>query len=209
LFPRWRAIIVSLPEFQVIKGTCERITAGKAPPPLKPLTPLTTPAAKGQSDTVDPLSRISLEPRQFSFFNGNQKSVPFLKVSVTPSVISIGECDYLQDAELDGASEDPSTSIPKDFSPPTLSDTYIRTLIDIYPGAPEWFKDAMVGLLMKYHKAISWHEYDLGCVTHSPHDIKLIPDVVGIHQASRHQLYSLRNATIIETKLRPLVHMGI
>ena len=210
LFPRWGAIMFSLPEFQVIKGTCERITADKAPPPLAPLTPL--PVAKGQSDAVDPLSGIPLEPRQFSFFNANQKTVPFLKVSVAPSVISIGKRDYLQDAELDGASDDAlpiSTSIPKDFSPPTLSDTYIRAVIDIYPGTPEWFKDAMVGLIMKYHKAISWHEYDLGCVTHSPHDIKLVPDAVGIRQASRHHLYSLRNAAIIETKTRPLVDMGI
>jgi len=36
LFPRWGAIMFSLPEFQVIKGTCERITADKAPPPLAP-----------------------------------------------------------------------------------------------------------------------------------------------------------------------------
>ena len=129
---------------------------------------------------------------------------------MTPSVISIGERDYLQDAELDGASDDPpSTSITKDFSPPTLSDTYIHSVIDIYPGAPRWFKDAMVGLIMKYHKAISWHEYDLGCVTHSPHDIKLVPNAVGIRQASRHHLYSLRNAAIIETKTRSLVDMGI
>lgn len=30
LFPRWGAIMLSLPEFQVIQGTCERITADKA-----------------------------------------------------------------------------------------------------------------------------------------------------------------------------------
>ena len=208
LFPRWGAIMFSLPEFQVIKGTCERITADKAPPPLTPLTP--SAAVKSESDAVDPLSGIPLESRQFSFFNANQRTVPFLKVSVAPSVISIGERDYLQDAELDGPSEEAiSTSIPKDFSPPTLSDTYVRSVIDIYPGAPEWFKDAMVGLIMKYHRAISWHEYDLGCVTHSPHDIKLVPDAVGIRQASRHHLYSLRNAAIIEAKTRPLVDMGI
>ena len=67
----------------------------------------------------------------------------------------------------------------------------------------------MIGLLMKYHKAISWHEYHPACVTYSPHDIKLVPNAVGIHQASRHQLYSLRNAAIIETMTCPLVDMSI
>ena len=77
------------------------------------------------SDAVDPLSGIPLEPRQFSFLKANQKSVPFCKVLVTPSVISIGECNYLQHAQLNGAPDKalPSTLNPKDFSPPMLSNT--------------------------------------------------------------------------------------
>jgi hypothetical protein len=36
LFPRWGAIMLSLPEFQVIQRTCKRISVDKAPPPLSP-----------------------------------------------------------------------------------------------------------------------------------------------------------------------------
>ena len=53
LFPRWRAIMFSLSKFQVIKGTHERIMADKAPPLLRPLTPLTTPAAKGAEQELE------------------------------------------------------------------------------------------------------------------------------------------------------------
>jgi hypothetical protein len=67
----------------------------------------------------------------------------------------------------------------------------------------------MIGLLMKYHQAISWYKYDLGCVTHSAHDLKLILGAKGIRQPSRHHLHSQRNATIIEAKTHPLVEMVI
>jgi len=144
---------------------------------------------------------------QFSYLDTRKPVVPFLKVSVAPSVISIGERDYLKDAELE--EDPPSFRIPRNFVVPTISDTYIRPVIDIYPSSPSWFKDAMVGLLMKYHQAISWHEYDLGCVTHSPHDIKLVPGAQGIRQPSRRHLYSQTNAAIIEQKTRPFVDMGI
>jgi Zinc knuckle len=163
LFPRWGAIMLSLPEFQ---GTCERITADKAPPSLSPppnsaksVSPSVNSFASPPAESVDPLSGIPLEiPRQdprFSYLNTRKPAVPFLKVLVAPSVISISERDYLKDAELD---DDPPTSrIPRDFAVPTISDTYICSVIDIYPNSPSWFKDAMVGLLMKYHQAISWH----------------------------------------------------
>jgi hypothetical protein len=99
-------------------------------------------------DPVDPLSLIPLEiPRQdvrFSFLDIRKPIVLFLKESVSPSVISIGECDYLKDAELDNKNPDSISSIPKDFSAPTISDTYIRSVIDIYSEAPSWFKDAMM-----------------------------------------------------------------
>jgi hypothetical protein len=62
---------------------------------------------------------------------------------------------------------------------------------------------------MKYRQGISWHEYYLGCVTHSPHDIQLVPDAKGIRQSSRHHLYLQANAAIIEQKPRPFVDMGI
>jgi len=167
LFPRWGAIMLSLPEFQVIQGTGERISADKAPPPLLPRSgPINSTGSMAHSsvtspssEAVDPLSGIPLIPlphqaTRFSYFDTGKSAVPFLKVSVTPSVISIGERDYLKDVELDGDVA-PTPSIPKDFTPPTISDTYIRSHIDINPIAPTWFKDAMVGLLMKYHQAIS------------------------------------------------------
>jgi len=100
-----------------------------------------------------------LLPRQdvwFSYLDTRKLAVPFLKVSVLPSVISIGERDYLTDAELDAELDlAPASAIPLHIDIPTISDTYIRANIDIYTGAPAWFKDAMVGLIMKYHQAIS------------------------------------------------------
>ena len=92
---------------------------------------------------------------------------------------------------------------------PTLTDTYVRSRIDINPLAPAWFKDAMVGIILKHHEAISWTDYDLGCVTHSPHKIELLPNSVGVRQPSGRHLYSQRNAEIIESKTRPFVDMGI
>jgi hypothetical protein len=96
--------MLSLPEFQVIQGTCERISADKAPPPLFPRsnsmnsTSSTTNSSVNSlsTESVDLLSGIPLVslPRQdarFSYFNTGKQAVPFLKVSVTPSVISIGE----------------------------------------------------------------------------------------------------------------------
>jgi RNase H-like domain found in reverse transcriptase/Reverse transcriptase (RNA-dependent DNA polymerase) len=209
LFPRWGAIMLSLPEFQVIRGTCERVSADKAPPSLVPPGP--TPS---QAPDVDPLSGIPFEtsppaPSQlFSYLDTHKPFVPFLRVSVSPFIISIGERDYLKDAELDNL-EPLVTSVPKDFLTLTISDSYVRSVIDIYPAAPAWFTDAMVDIILKYHEAISWHEYDLGCVTHSPHDIKLLPGTKGIRQSSRAHLYSLRNGEIIQSKTRPFVEMGI
>jgi hypothetical protein len=178
LFPRWGAIMLSLPEFQVIQGTCERITTDKALPLLVPLA--------NSSSTIDPTSgipTISLphQDARFSYLDTRKLTIPFLKVSVSPSVISIGERDYLKDKELDAELDPASASaIPPHIDVPTISDTYICANIDIYTGASAWFKNAMVRLIMKYHQVISWHEYDLGSVSHSPHDIQLIPGTKGI-----------------------------
>ena len=223
LFPQLGAIMISYPEFQVLKGSCERITPATAPPPLTPIVspkpdaPATTSSSSVPSATssnVDPLSGLPLEPPQqdarFSYLDVRKPSVPFLKVSVNPSVIAIGERDYLKDAELDnGPDEAPSEVVPFDRLSPTLTDTYVRTRIDINPLAPAWFKDAMVGIIVKYHKALAWTDYDLGCVTHYPHEIHLLPDSVGVRQSSRQHLYSQRYADIIESKTRPFVDMGI
>lgn len=202
--------MLSLPEFQVIQGTCERITADKAPPPLVPPVKSVVSSISESVDSASGIPTVAL-PRQdarFFYLDTRKPNVPFLKVSVMPSVISIEERDYLQNAELNN-SVAPVSVIPKHFDVLTISDTYIRANINIYSGAPCWFKDAMVGLLMKYHQAISWHEYDLGCVTHSPHDIQLIPGTKDIRQPSRRHLYSQANADIIEGKTRPFVEMGI
>jgi hypothetical protein len=59
-------------------------------------------------------------------------TVPFLKVSVSPSVISIGERDYLQDVEMDNTIVTPVPTILLHFDAPTISDTYICANIDIY-----------------------------------------------------------------------------
>ena len=232
LFPRLGAIMVSYPEFQVIKGSCERITADKAPPPLTPVSspslrmPVTsvTPVsnvpvvassssapARASSSKVDPLSGLPLEPSRqdarFSYLDVRKPLVPFLKVSVNPSVIAIGERDYLKDAELDCDPDESQASV--DRLSPTLTDTYVRSRIDINPLAPTWFKDAMVGIILKYHKVIAWTDYDLGRVTHSPHEIHLLPDSRGVRQPSRLHLYSQRYAGVIESKTRPFVDMGI
>ena len=67
----------------------------------------------------------------------------------------------------------------------------------------------MVGIILKYHAAIAWTDYDLGCVTHYSHEIHLLPDSVGVRQPSRQHLYSQRYADIIEAKTRPFIDMGI
>ena len=67
----------------------------------------------------------------------------------------------------------------------------------------------MVDVIQKHHEAISWTEYDLGCVTNYPHEIELIPDAVGVRQPTRPHLYSQRNRDIIDQKTRPFVEMGI
>ena len=223
LFPQLSAIMISYLEFQVLKGSCERITPDKAPPLLTPVvsprphasvTTSSTSAAPAQSSNVDPLSGLPFESPQknahFLYFDVRKPSVPFLKVSVSPSVITISERDYLNDAELDNdPTETLPTSVSRDCLSPMLTDTCIRSRIDINPLAPTWFKDAMVGIILKYHQAISWTDYDLGCVTHYPHEIRLLPNSVGVRQPSRQHLYSQRYADIIETKTRPFVNMGI
>jgi len=82
LFPKLGTIMILHPEFQVIKGSCERITAEKAPPPLTPVTspsrmpvmsvpsvsnvPVITSSsstpARASPSNVDPLSSLPLEP---------------------------------------------------------------------------------------------------------------------------------------------------
>ena len=111
------------------------------------MTPSTSSVPSATSSNVDPLSSLPLEsPQQdacFSYLDIRKPTVPFLKVSVNPSVIKIGKRDYLKDAELDNdPSESCSASTIVDCSP-TLTDTYVRTRIDINPLAPAWFKDAM------------------------------------------------------------------
>ena len=107
---------MSYPEFQVIKGSCEHITADKAPPPLTPVVspgasvpavsvtlPTTAPSPSApttaslpsvSSSNVDPLSGLPLElSRQyarFSYLDIQKSPVSFLKVSVSPSVLAIG-----------------------------------------------------------------------------------------------------------------------
>src|SRR5271170_8420267 len=62
LFPRLGAIMVSYPEFQVIKGSCECITADKAPPPLTPVvspTPVAIPSLRIPVTSVTPVTALS------------------------------------------------------------------------------------------------------------------------------------------------------
>ena len=93
LFPRWGAVMISLPTFQVVKGSCERISADKAPPPLVwPSTATSSAPSPAYSSVppisaaIDPLSGIPLEPAPFSYFDTRECSVPFLKISVSPTV---------------------------------------------------------------------------------------------------------------------------
>jgi hypothetical protein len=95
LFPRWGAIVLSLSEFQVIQGTCECITADKAPPSLIPVlssgqsvsVPASSPVPMMSSPfsppatslDVDPLSGIPLEiPRQDARFPSIRENQLFL-----------------------------------------------------------------------------------------------------------------------------------
>jgi hypothetical protein len=102
LFPRLGAIMISYPEFQVLRGSCERITPETAPPPLSPVvsqkseaSATTSPSSvsSATSSNVDPLSGLPLESSQqnarFLYLDVRKPVVPFLKVSVNPSVIVI------------------------------------------------------------------------------------------------------------------------
>ena len=160
--------MISCLEFQVLKGSCECIMPDMAPPPLTPVVSprpdtsimmSSTSSVSLTSSNIDALSGLPLEPQQdarFSYLNIRKPIVPFLKVSVNPSVITISERDYLKDAELDNDPvESFSDSTIADCSSPTLTDNYVHTRIDINPLAPAWFKDAMVGIILKYYSAIA------------------------------------------------------
>src|SRR5204862_467131 len=127
LFPRLGAIMISYPEFQVLKGSCECITPNTAPPPLTPVVSPSSDASVSasslssfpatNSSNVDPLSGLPLvsppQDARFSYLDVRKRSVTFLKVSVNPSVIAIGERDYLEDAKLDNNSVESSVVVDR------------------------------------------------------------------------------------------------
>jgi hypothetical protein len=149
LFPRWGAFAVTYPAVAMIKASCKKVDSATAPPPLH------IQEKRMQHPSVDATSGLQLETKKetvsFSFFDVREKEVPCLKVSASCNVISIGERDYVKDAEPDND----TPNVTPMQNPPLFTDTYVRSRVDINPAAPNWFKDAMIGAIMRYHEAIS------------------------------------------------------
>ena len=201
LFPRWGAFALCFPEFQFLSATCD---ARPSPTPSQQPSSPTPP----HPALVDPLSGEPLESKLFAYFDVS-KSVPHLNIISSRGVVAIGQRDYLKDSAMDG---EPVLLDSKDeglHPPHVLTDTFIKSRINIDPSAPTWFVDAVIGIIIQYHDVISWNDYDLGRVVDIPHRIRLRPGTRGVRQPMRPHLNSPRNSEIIRRKTDPFLQMGV
>lgn len=97
---------------------------------------------------VDPLSGEELlehPPPEFHYMDvcsiEDPKHTSFLKIGNYPDVITLGERDYIKEADEDG---DLPTSELKGVPPDINTDSFIRQRIDINPAAPNWFEVRIV-----------------------------------------------------------------
>jgi hypothetical protein len=85
----------------------------------------------------------------------------------------------------------------------------VQERLDINPTAPNWFKERIIAICMKYHTAISWTEDDLSLVTDVPHEVVLKEGAVPVQQASHRHLHLPKNEEIIKKKASFLIRLGI
>lgn len=215
LFPRLGKIIVTRPALRVIAATCDLIAPEQRPPPLSMQAPGKPPTATPvESATIDPATGEELlehPPPEFHYMDvrpiGEDRFASLLKISTYSDVITVGEKDYINDIDEDG--EDTDLKEPDPIPPDIITDAFIQERLDINPAAPNWFKERIIAIAMKYHKAISWTENDLGLVKDVPYEIVLKEGTVPVRQASRRHLYLPKNQEIIKKKSELLIRMGI
>jgi hypothetical protein len=218
LFPRLGKIIITRPALRIITATCDILAPESRPPPL--VNQRSGPPARAQSlshkTEVDPLSGEELlenPPPDFHYMDVRPLKAPenitttsFLKISNYPDVITVGERDYIKEADEDG---DPPASELKGSPPDIITDSFIKERIDINPAAPNWFKERIVAIILKYHLAVSWSDDDLGKVVDVPHEIRLKEGSVPVRQPSRRHLYLPKNEQVIKKKAEAYVKLGI
>lgn len=216
LFPRLGKIILTRPALRIISATCDILPPEKRPPPLAMQQLGKPPEAKPMDQvTVDPISGMELleqPPPEFHYIDVrplcDEDYTPFLKITTHKDVITVGERDYIR--EIDEDEEHKEEKKSEDVLPPDIiTDTFVRDRLDINPAAPNWFKERIIAMGMKYHKAVSWTENDLGMVTDVPHEIVLKEGTVPVRQATRRYLYLPKNEEIIRKKAFSLIRLGI
>lgn len=216
MLPRLGKIILTRPALRVISATCDILPPESRPPPLEKQQLGTPPSAVAIENVVtDPVSGAELfeqPPPDFHYIDVRSLEIDnkahFLKITTHGDVITVGQRDYIKDIDEEGEDK-PISEMEKDFPPDVITDEFIRERFDINPAAPNWFKERIIAIGMKYHRAVSWTEEDLGLVKDVPHEIILKEGVVPVRQATRRHLYLPRNEEIIKKKALALIRLGI
>ena len=213
LFPRMGKVMITRPALRVIAATCELLTANQHPPPLERQPsqppPKATPLIKYDPDSGEEL--LEHPPLDFHYLHVKPiESTIFLKITPQKDVITIGEKDYV--TKTDGEEGEGDTEIPTDdlkMPPDVITDTFVKERFDINPEVPQSFKDKIIEIGMKYHKAISWTEDDLGKVTDVPYRIILKEGTIPVRQPTRRYLYNSKNEAIIRKKTTSYIRLGV
>jgi hypothetical protein len=175
--------------------------------------PKATPIENVEIDPTSGEELLEQPPPEFHYMDVRlleepvQSSTSFLKITAHDDVITVGEKDYIKDVDEDG--DDKPETADKNIPPDIITDAFIKDRLDINPAAPNWFKERIMAIAMKYHKAISWTEEDLGLVTDVPHEIVLKESAIPVRQATRRHLYLPKNEELIKKKAIALIRLGI
>jgi hypothetical protein len=165
--------------------------------------------AKSKSKKIDPASGEELlesPPADFHFLDVRPLELNYeLQVRFYSSVITVGTRDYIALADDAGDGSKEASSV----LPPVLADSFVRSQVDIDTAAPAWFKDQIIGIVLKYHWGISWTPEDLGFVIDYPHRIILKEGATPVQQPSRPHLYQARNEAAIKRKAIPFIQLGV
>lgn len=100
-----------------------------------------------------------------------------------------------------------------DFAPSQLpvvmvSRDFVQGIIKFRPTCPAVVVDKAIHLVLDHWNQFSWHHMDLGYIMDVPYDNKYIDHSPCVCKSCKHN-FSERNATIIESKSRPSIDLGV
>ena len=229
LFPKWRAIVLTIPMRISVHASTDAIQRDSCPPLSDEVSAASlemqrlrqdyaVPAEAVPVDEVIPLDNPMVfrdpagvrEPLRVLFIGGISPSsgishlsaLPFLSInSSVNSTYQLGFRDLVGEVE--------SVTVESvDNSFPVLTSAFVASMIDFSSEVPDHVRKAVCQDVIDYSHVFSWNAFDLGCITDVPHQVIRLDHSPAV-QPSRPYLYTPFNDSVLHAKCDPLIQMGI